>query len=128
MEFVVLFTIFLSYDGNTNRTMMVMYHSHEAFLYPFDFIGVNRYFLQFFSHVIWPVSLCVFGFCVQSIHLSKELAAFQARHEVVESGPADVSGKCRRHERGWGGESTRGGISPSCKGGFGESSLRKFLN
>ena len=48
----------------------------------------------------------------------------QTRRRVVESGPAEVSGECRRHERG---ESTRGGISPSHKeGGRGVSPEKIF--
>ena len=41
------------------------------------------------------------------------LSMKQARRLVVESGPAKISGECRRHEKG---ESTGGGFPPLVSG------------
>ena len=53
------------------------------------------------------------------------LSMKQARRLVVESGPAEISGECRRHEKG---ESTGGGFPPLVSGWFGGFPPRKFLN
>ena len=55
------------------------------------------------------------------------LPCLHARHGVVESGPAEISSECRRHERG---RAQEGGFPPSRKGvgGFAGFPQRKFLN
>ena len=53
----------------------------------------------------------------------------QARRRVAESGPAEASGECQRHEvreAGW--EITSRGFSPSRKWGSGDFPREKYLN
>ena len=54
----------------------------------------------------------------ESVSLESACTFLQARRRVVESGPAEVCGECRRHKRG----REREGISSSRNGGFGDLS------